>query len=45
MLTARRAEGRPVGIPDELKARRQWVCWRYEQRGGKATMESRGRWT
>src|SRR5215212_1114417 len=23
--------------PPELKAREQWVCWRYEQRGGKKT--------
>ena len=26
-----------MGIPDELKARRQWVCWRREQRGGNST--------
>lgn len=37
MLTARRAEDRPLGIPDELKQRRQWLCWRYEQRGDNPT--------
>lgn len=26
-----------LGIPDELTVRSQWVCWRYEQRGGKPT--------
>lgn len=25
------------GIPAELRQRRQWVCWRYEQRGGEST--------
>src|SRR5450759_4701731 len=24
-------------IPDELKTRKQWVCWRYEVRDGKTT--------
>lgn len=24
-------------IPEELRALRQWVCWRYESRGGKWT--------
>ena len=24
-------------IPTELRARRQWLCWRREQRGGKQT--------
>ncbi len=28
----------PEGIPDELKARPQWVCWRY-------ALDSKGRWT
>lgn len=27
----------PEKIPGELKAHRQWVLWRYEQRGGKWT--------
>ena len=26
-------------IPDELKSRDQWICWRYETRGGKKTKE------
>ena len=26
-----------VAIPSELKSRLQWVCWRYEERGGKPT--------
>jgi putative DNA primase/helicase len=26
-----------MAIPDELKACHQWLCWRREQRGGKAT--------
>ena len=26
-----------MGIPDELKQRRQWLCWRYEHRGGHPT--------
>ena len=24
-------------VPAELRERRQWVCWRYEERGGKRT--------
>lgn len=32
-----RAPLRPENIPAELKARPQWVVWRYEQRDGKAT--------
>ncbi len=27
----------PDGIPDDLKARPQWVNWRFERRGGKWT--------
>ncbi len=27
----------PEGIPEELKARPQWVCWREESRGGELT--------
>lgn len=27
----------PNTIPEELRARRQWVCWRAEQRDGKRT--------
>lgn len=26
-----------MGIPDELMARGQWVCWRYEERRGRPT--------
>ena len=26
-----------AAIPQELKGRRQWVCWRLEERGGKPT--------
>jgi primase-polymerase (primpol)-like protein len=28
---------RPEGIPDELKKRPQWACWRWERRNGKWT--------
>src|SRR5262245_10850211 len=34
---------RPEGIPAELKARGQWVCWRYEWREGKKG--NPGQWT
>jgi putative DNA primase/helicase len=27
----------PENIPEELTERPQWVCWRYEERGGKLT--------
>ncbi|HRD68270.1 MAG TPA: hypothetical protein PKY50_19240 [Candidatus Competibacter sp.] len=27
----------PENIPPELRARPQWVCWRYEERNGKRT--------
>jgi primase-polymerase (primpol)-like protein len=27
----------PTATPAELIALPQWVCWRYEQRGGKTT--------
>jgi primase-polymerase (primpol)-like protein len=27
----------PENIPEELKERPQWVCWRYEERDGKMT--------
>jgi putative DNA primase/helicase len=27
----------PENIPEELKERPQWVCWRYEERDGKTT--------
>lgn len=26
-----------MSIPNELTARSQWVCWRYEKRGGRPT--------
>ena len=29
----------PDGIPDELKKRPQWVCWRYVRQGGKWTKQ------
>lgn len=28
---------KPENIPEELKAERSWVCWRYEERDGKPT--------
>jgi hypothetical protein len=27
----------PENIPQELRAKKQWVCWRYEERDGKKT--------
>ena len=27
----------PENIPEQLTGRRQWVCWRYEERGGELT--------
>src|ERR1700737_3624605 len=30
-------EGNALAIPEELRARRQFVIWRCEERGGKAT--------
>ena len=37
MNTPKADQINPDGIPPELIALRQWVCWRYERRGGKWT--------
>jgi putative DNA primase/helicase len=39
MIKATTAVDPPIveNIPEELTERPQWVCWRYEERGGKLT--------